>query len=90
MQYLGKLKRRMFLAKLDTDSCPQPGDELQQRAAEQRDGSGKVVDAICDGSACLMLYIAQIDKAESDSLVLAGQPDVRLERLELPYPVEAA
>jgi folate-binding protein YgfZ len=90
MQYLGKLKRRMFLAKLDTDSCPQPGDKLQQRAAEQRDGSGKVVDAISDGSACLMLYIAQIDKAESDELVLAAQPGAHLERLELPYPIEAA
>ncbi len=86
MQYLGKLKRSMFLAQIDSDQCPMPGDELKSRNSESKDGAGKVVDAIAiNDSSCLMLFIAQIDKAEAGDLVLLNQPESAINLQSLPY-----
>ena len=89
MQYLGKLKRRMYRAEIDSDRAPRPGDELMANAADSKDGSGKVVDgvAIGDGSSRL-LFIARIDQAESGGLKLADQPGAKLKLLPLPYAFE--
>lgn len=89
MQYLGKLKRRMYLANFATRECPLPGDELCTENAEQADGSGKIVDAvqISEGQ-CLALFIAQIEKTEQQQLKLCDQPDTRLELQALPYAFE--
>ncbi len=90
MQYLGKLKRRMFLAELETAELPQPGDELVTPGKSEADGSGKVVDAEFAGDGrCLMLYIARIDRAEAGALELLDQPGVAIRDLELPYPLTA-
>ena len=86
MQYLGKLKRRMFLAELETAELPQPGDELVNDGKLEADGSGMVVDAEFDaGGRCHCLYVAQIARAETGSLHLLAQPEIRLSNVELPY-----
>ncbi len=88
MQYLGKLKRRMFLARIDTTELPASGDELVTRGKDRADGSGKVVDAEFDSKGqCHCLYIARIDRAESGDLVLLQQPEAAIENNELPYPL---
>lgn len=86
MQYLGKLKRRMFLARIDTGELPQPGDDLVAAGKSEPDGSGKIVDAAFDSEGvCYCLYIAQIARAEAGELRLLAQPDSKIENLELPY-----
>jgi hypothetical protein len=91
MQYLGKLKRRMFLARLDTDQLPLPGDHLVAEGKTEVDGSGMIVDAQFDPQGvCHCLYIAQIAKAEAGNLRLLQQPQVLLQNLELPYSTNAA
>jgi folate-binding protein YgfZ len=86
MQYLGKLKRRMFLAQIESDQCPVPGDELKSRDAEKKDGAGKVVDAIAvNQNSCVMLFVAQIEKAEAGDLVLLSQPESVINLQPLPY-----
>ena len=91
MQYLGTLKRRMFLARLDTDQLPQPGDALVTEGKTEVDGSGIVVDAQFDqDGVCHCLYIAQIAKAESGKLRLLTQSDVCPQNLDLPYPINAS
>ena len=86
MQYLGKLKRRMFLAELDTDRLPRPGDELVNDGKLEADGSGTVVDAEFDADGlCHCLYVAQIARAEAGSLQLLAQPDTRIRNVQLPY-----
>ena len=88
MQYLGKLKRRMFLSQLDTDTCPEPGDDLVGMGVENVDGSGKIVDAIIDKAGhCYCLFVAQIKKAENSNLQLLKQPQTAISLLDLPYPV---
>jgi folate-binding protein YgfZ len=89
MQYLGKLKRRMFLARIETDCLPLPGDDLVTQGKTVVDGSGKVVDAEFDEEGiCHCLYIAQIAKAEAGSLELLKQPETRIENVDLPYAFE--
>ncbi len=89
MQYLGKLKRRMFLARIETDCLPLPGDDLVTQGKTVVDGSGKVVDAVFDQEGiCHCLYIAQIAKAEAGSLELLKQPESRIENVDLPYTLE--
>lgn len=89
MQYLGKLKRRMYLAELETATLPQPGDELVTRGKTDADGSGKIVDAEFDANGiCHCLYIARIDRAEADDLQLLNQPEIAIRNVDLPYPVE--
>ncbi|QKT02415.1 folate-binding protein YgfZ [Ectothiorhodospiraceae bacterium 2226] len=82
MQYLGKLKRRMYRARL-SGAAPQPGDEVY--AAGEAQSAGKVVDAqpAPEGHVEL-LAVLQIASAGAELHV--GAPDgPRLELLPLPY-----
>jgi len=89
MHYLGKLKRRMFLASLQTEVCPKAGDELMLKGAETASGNGKVVDAVIDSKGlCQMLYIAQINKVETNSLCLPDQPEIEIKNRSLPYQID--
>ena len=91
MQYLGKLKRRMFLARLDSSRLPLPGDELVVEGKSDVDGSGMVVDAEFDvDGVCHCLYVAQIEKAEAGALRLLEQPEAMLQNRQLPYPINAS
>ncbi len=69
MHYLGTVKRRMYLAKIDTTKVPQPGDDLN--------GIGKIVNAQAhpDGGV-VVLAVLQIKEAEKDK---------NLQLMELPY-----
>ena len=87
MQYLGKLKRRMFLATVETDELPRPGDDLVLKGRTEADGSGKVIDAEFDAAGlCHCLYIAQIARAEAGELELLDQPGKVIHNVDLPYP----
>ncbi|MEM7564432.1 MAG: hypothetical protein AAF353_15495 [Pseudomonadota bacterium] len=89
MQYLGKLKRRMFLAELETDQLPLPGDDLVSSGKQIADGSGKFVDAQFDENGlCHCLYIAQINKAEAGNLEWLGHPEITINNSNLPYPLK--
>ncbi|NVZ10606.1 folate-binding protein YgfZ [Allochromatium humboldtianum] len=45
MQFLGKLKRRMYLAEIERDVPPEPGDELSAASSASQQTEGWVVDA---------------------------------------------
>lgn len=91
MQYLGKLKRRLFLANFSTDQCPAPGDEICTSGAAAADGSGKVVDAVLDDQGlCHGLFIAQIKKARANELCLLNQGHITLSPIDLPYAIPDA
>ena len=88
MHYLGKLKRRLFLTSFKTDKCPLPGDDIIACGAESPDGSGKVVDAVIDGTGlCHCLYIAQITKATNNKLCLFDQSSIPIKSIDMPYTV---
>jgi len=90
MQYLGKLKRRMYLAHVDTDTAPAPGDDLFSPATASGQGTGKVVDArpAPEGGYDLLAVI-EIESAEGGELHLNDHGGPILELRDLPYPFEA-
>jgi hypothetical protein len=88
-QYLGKLKRRMYLAKLVSDTAPAAGDALYS-ADMQEQSSGIIVNAQpAPGGGYDVLAVLQTSSAESEPIhwkTLDG-PVLQLEAL--PYPIPA-
>jgi folate-binding protein YgfZ len=89
--YLGKLKRRMYGARVETNSCPAPGDALFSPDTDPNQSAGQVVDACRhpDGG-CALLVSALIDCAEGGTITLddGGGPPLMFQ--PLPYPFETA
>ncbi|MCU7840726.1 MAG: folate-binding protein YgfZ [Candidatus Thiodiazotropha sp. (ex Troendleina suluensis)] len=84
MQYLGKLKRRMYLAHVSTTTPPNPGDELFAKDSTSGQGTGKVVDAQANGDGYDLLAVIEITSAEQQQVCL-GENGPQLELLNLPY-----
>lgn len=85
MQYLGKLKRRMYLAHVDSDVAPHAGDELFSAEMEGQT-CGTVVDAqaTADGGYDL-LAVVQIASHDTYPVHLGALTGARLQFLPLPY-----
>ena len=87
MQYLGKLKRRMYLAHIEGDIVPQAGDELYSADMESQ-ASGMVVNATpAPGGGCDLLAVVQISSRESHTVHWQSLQGSTLHFLALPYPV---
>ena len=89
MRYLGKLKRRMYLASADTNSCPKPGDELFSDASSSGQWTGKVVDAQpSPNGGCELLSVLEITAFEQDNVHLESPSGPKLQFESLPYAFE--
>jgi len=92
MQYLGKLKRRMYLVQIEAETPPAPGTELFAPNSASGQGAGRVLLAARhpDGG-CVALVVSEISSAEEDALHLGGSSDgPPLQLRELPYPLDEA
>lgn len=89
MQYLGKLKRRMYLAHVE-GPCPAPGDELFAAELESGQGTGKVVNAQpAPEGGCDLLAVVLIEAVENGTPVHIGNADgALLHILTQPYEVD--
>jgi folate-binding protein YgfZ len=87
--YLGKIKRRMYLARAATTACPAPGEALFSPDTDPNQSPGKIVDACRhpDGG-CALLVSVLIDCAEGGTVRLAGADGPQLAFEPLPYPLE--
>ncbi len=87
MQYLGKLKRRMYLAHIEGDTVPQPGDELYSADMEAQ-ASGMVVNAAAaPGGGCDLLAVVQISSRDTQTVHLQSLQGAALNFLPPPYPI---
>ncbi len=83
-QHLGKVKRRLYLAHIDADSAPQPGDEL----SDGNQAAGMVVNAQpAPGGGFDLLAVIPTEAAESDGIRWLFPDGPALRFLALPYPV---
>jgi hypothetical protein len=89
MQYLGKLKRRMYHARINTEQPPAPGAEVFSPSSESGQGAGRIVDAAAspDGG-YEVLAVLQISSAETNDLHLGDIDGPALQLMELPYSFE--
>ena len=86
MQYLGKLKRRMYRAHTNTNNIPLPGDNLYSSKGE--DSVGKVVQAQNSPQGGVnLLAVLQIAQVEQNSIHLESKQGPQLKFIDLPYEV---
>jgi hypothetical protein len=82
-QYLGKLKRRMFLAHVDAEAVP--GDSVYSADLEGQ-ASGTVVNAAAaPEGGCDVLAVVQVESASSQTLHLKSPDGAALSLKTLPY-----
>jgi len=87
MQYLGRLKQRMYLAHLAGSTAPLPGTLLYSAEMEGQH-SGTVVNAApAPGGGYDLLAVVQISSRESQSVHLGSLQGPNLEFLPLPYAI---
>ena len=92
MQYLGKLKRRMYWAEVEADTQPRPGEALYAPRSTSEQATGRVVDARPSGPGRFeLLAVVEIDAAEGGEVRLAEQgPLLRLRPPPYGFPQETA
>ncbi|MCW8891242.1 MAG: folate-binding protein YgfZ [Sedimenticola sp.] len=89
MKYLGKLKRRMYLASVETDTQPSPGDELFAPGSASGQGAGRIVDVRPSPSGGYeLLAVAEIKSFEEGNLHLINDQGPLLHPSSLPYAFE--
>ncbi len=88
MQYLGKLKRRMYLANCQSDTLPEPGASLYSSSSSSGQGAGNIVDAqfSAKGEVTLLAVITN-DSVEKQDIFLDEAMQQPLTIQELPYTV---
>ncbi len=88
MQYLGKLKRRMYRVEIDGD-CPAPGTDLYAPGSQSGQGAGKIVmSAPATDGKCEALVVTEVSSAETGDVRLLNENGPLLRFLDLPYAFE--
>ncbi|MCD5995156.1 folate-binding protein YgfZ [Pseudomonas sp. CDFA 602] len=83
MQYLGKLKRRLYRLSVDSNEIPAPGTPVFSPV--HASAVGNVVVAAQSGQTVELLAILQGDAAENGQIHLGSPQGTALEIRELPY-----
>ncbi len=92
MHYLGKVKRRMFLAHVESSTAPLPGAALFGPNNEQglEHKSGTVVSAqLNPEGGCDLLAVLEIEATENSTIHLQSATGPTITLLDLPYTVTA-
>lgn len=86
MQYLGKLKRRMYRVRIESDEPPRPGQELFAAHTASGQGTGRVVSAAPSPEGGYeALVVVEIASAEKGDIHLGDAQGPELHFLDLPY-----
>jgi folate-binding protein YgfZ len=89
MQYLGKLKRRMYLAHIQTEHRPAEGDTLFAASSKSGQGTGRIVNvSTAPDGGFDVLAVIEINSVKSDSIHLGDANGPELIIKELPYAVD--
>lgn len=86
MQYLGKLKRRLYRLKLDANDLPEPGTQLF--SPTHGSSIGEVVIAAHTGQNIELLAVLQAEAAEGGDVHLGALEGPALHLLDLPYELD--
>ena len=86
MQYLGKLKRRLYRLQLATDDVPEPGTPLF--SPSHNSSIGEVVLAAKADQAIELLAVLQAEAADSGDVHIGTLEGPGLQLLDLPYTLD--
>ncbi|HHH43430.1 MAG TPA: folate-binding protein [Gammaproteobacteria bacterium] len=87
MQYLGKLKRRMYLARVESGDRPQSGDEVFAGDSEQSVGKLVTVAPHPDGGFAMLVVVQIASAGEGNALHLGSVDGPVLRLAPPPYPL---
>lgn len=91
MKYLGKLKRRMYLAKVESNTAPEAGEELFSSSSASGQGAGKVVNvATSPAGGYELLAVTEIAAHDSNDLHIGDSEGPGLDFISLPYSFDEA
>ncbi|MDH5444715.1 MAG: folate-binding protein [Gammaproteobacteria bacterium] len=90
MQYLGKLKKRMFRAHIQSDESIYPGDALYSGSSDNKQSVGNIVNAqpSPDGGYDVLAVI-QVTEADQGEVRVGNKNGSILEITKLPYSLSA-
>ncbi len=89
MHYLGNLKKRMFMAHVETNIPPQPGDKVYSSDISHTQSIGNIVDAQQSiDNKVEALCVMQIKSTETNTVHLQDATGPRLDLQPLPYSLE--
>lgn len=89
MHYLGKLKRRLFIASANTDTLPSPGESIMS-SDEGEQKVGQIVTASWSNNNQIeLLAVLQIEKAAKNNLHIQSSTGAAIQLIDLPYELEA-
>jgi len=89
MQYLGTLKRRMYLARIDSPAPPTAGTPLYEAGSDGTQSIGAIVNAQqAPNGGCNALAVVVIAAAERNAVRLGSADGPALKFESLPYPLE--
>lgn len=88
MKYLGKLKKRMFLGHVETESEPAPGADLFSPELDAQSAGKVVFAAAAPGGGFDVLAVCQLASREADAVTLGAPNGPRLSFRPLPYSLE--
>jgi folate-binding protein YgfZ len=89
MQYLGKLKRRMYRVRIEGSQPVSPGDALFAPGSTSGQGTGNIVSAQKDPNGDYMaLAVIDTSDAEAGKLQLHDANGPAIQLLDLPYAVD--
>ncbi|WP_426217283.1 YgfZ/GcvT domain-containing protein [Pseudomonas sp. DWRC2-2] len=86
MQYLGKLKRRLYRLSLDASELPEPGTPLF--SPSHNSAIGEVVIAAKAGESIELLAVLQAEAADSGDVHVGTLEGPGLQLLDLPYTLD--
>ncbi len=90
MQYLGKLKRRMFRIQIETSDAVHAGDKLFSKDSKSGQGTGQIVNAQEDyNGGYSALAVIDIADAEAGMLQLHNEDGPAITVQPLPYAIES-
>ncbi len=89
MQYLGKLKRRMFRVQIETSDTVTAGDKLFSKDSKSGQGTGQIVNAQIEAKGGYSaLAVIDIADAEAGMLQLHDENGPAISVQSLPYSIE--
>ena len=88
MHYLGKLKRRLFIGSVKSDTLPLPGQSIMT-GSENNEKAGQIVTSSWSKDNNIeILAVLQIEKAEKETLHIESDAHSTIELIDLPYSLE--
>jgi folate-binding protein YgfZ len=88
MHYLGKLKRRMYRAYIDTETAPRIGEEVFAPDSGSGQGTGRIVMSSPEANGGFeVLAVVQVSSVEQGDVHLQSVDGPKLDFISLPYEV---